>query len=92
MNIVFVTNLDDARSDVWNLNDLVKYDVPRVGERVRINFKRNDTKYFYELEVHGIVYDYEENKVTVELHIPSYYSTMTLKEYGEWFRRHRFGL
>ena len=87
-NIRFTTNLDEGQrfmnelSTEWPANC-----VPRVGERIELPL--SDGKYF-QLEVCAVTYAATCKPFTtvVELHIPSYYSKMSIYEWSEWFKRH----
>jgi hypothetical protein len=102
VKLVFKTNLDEPQRDVWEINDKANdgvrlAPVPRVGERISFPFKRWDHlakregSFSYELEVCAIAYDFHARVVHVELHMPSYYKTMSIHDWSEWFKRHRFG-
>lgn len=98
MKLRFRTNLDEPKEtmDLVDLNreandrpDLI---VPRVGERITFRFARDGQRDFsYELEVCSVAYDYRNGLVEVELHMPSYYASMSINEWAAWFKRHRLG-
>lgn len=95
MKAIFSTNLDEAKRDVFALNERVRTSgmglvhVPRVGERIIFEFERGGTKR-YELEVCAVSYHYADNVAEVELHIPSYHRT-SISDWSEYMRRHREG-
>lgn len=95
MRIVFKTNLDEPQRDLlelnaWNLQT-PHIAIPRVGERVLFPFKKGGRDFGYELEIVAITYAYENGRVDVELHVPSYQRTMSVRDWTDWFRAHRHG-
>jgi hypothetical protein len=94
MKLHFHTNLDEAKPDVDVLSDRVwpKDDmpIPRKGERIRVAF---DLGKNFELDVVDVVYLYDAAipVAHIELHMPSYYASMSIADWSTWFRRHRYG-
>ena len=88
--IIFKTNLDEAKSDVIDLNSCrwPFQTVPRQGERIQFEFTRGAERLFYELEVVRVTYA-PRLVIYVELHVPSYFST--IREWMDYMRRHRRG-
>lgn len=93
MKVVFRTNLDEAKRDVWDLNDVETSMIPRKGERIKVPFHKGVSydRYAYLLEVVDVTYDFAESAVEIELHIPSFQRSMSVREWTEWFRNHRYG-
>lgn|SRR6185369_912528 len=99
MKLTFHTNLDEAKLDVRDLNykvrDYLVDHVPREGDRIVFRFEKPDgplgfeRSFTYELEMCAVNWNYHDCVIAVELHIPSYYSSMSLNDYCEWFKRHR---
>lgn len=102
MHIVFRTNLDEPKNDVWDLNrriaDRARYSspealfVPRKGDRICFPFKRCGENFEYSLDVCGVEVDYVAREIRVELHLPAWQAAMTLTDWRAWFRRHRHGV
>jgi len=95
--ILFHTNLDEAKSDVGDINyagacAFPSGIVPRVGERIRIGIRGVPKTREYELEVYDVVYDltHEEPAILVELHIPKYQS-LSIAAWEERIKRMRRG-
>jgi len=96
MKVVFSTNLDEPKHDVCDLNHAWKAShVPRTGELIAFEFGQHPAKR-YELEVVAVRHVCHVDgssgvRVHVELHIPSYMRQMSIRDWSEWFRKHRRG-
>ncbi len=92
--IRFHTNLDEAQGDVSRLADMWPDNiVPRVGEHLKLEFRRDGRRY-YELRVvqvrYGVSLEGEHNlSIEVELHLPPHHGSIA--EWTTWIRKHRFG-
>lgn len=98
MKIRLRTNLDEPSRDVLDLNAALSSrgsswqpPVPRRGERISFPFKKDGRSYSFELEVCAVTYDLLAEEAIVELHVPSYQSTMTIREWSDWFKKFRLG-
>ena len=98
MKVSFHTNLDLAQPYMLTLNNEWNdrhHPIPSKGDKISFSFTKlffgKSSEYAFELEVCGITFDAKGNWVKVELHIPSYFSSMTLAGWEEHFRRHVLG-
>ena len=94
MRVNFRTNLDEPQRDVGHLNAVLRgrpLPIPRKGERISFPFTRNGTQFRYDLEVCDVTYDMAAGVVEVELHLPSWQRSLTIREWSEWFAVHRHG-
>jgi hypothetical protein len=96
MKVHFHTNLDEAQPFVHRLNKHLTGQnfAPNKGDRIKFYKYEQPTpsdgpQKTFELEVVNRVVSYGSYlTISIELHMPSYYSGMTIREWGEWFNRH----
>jgi hypothetical protein len=86
MQVVYQTNLDEAQhylSQLYGENF-----VPQIGARIQFQLDNRKT---FELEVHAVTYKNKDAQYVcvVELHIPSYFKTMSMRDWMDWFEKHK---
>lgn len=100
MKIHFKTNLDQCKPDVLNLNSMVvgtqevnlyhtSTFVPRIGDSISFNFKKNNKTFTYSLQVYSVEVNYEEKCIFIDLHLPKWQTNLTLGEWMKWFKDFR---
>jgi hypothetical protein len=79
--VTFTSNLDEVKRFLYDLNDNWKGDqYPSVGERVQFQ-----GKYIFDLEVVRVSFFDCGAAKEIELHIPSYYKSMSVYDWTEKF-------
>lgn len=86
--VVFKSNLDEVKRYLLDLNREWDGDIyPLNGERITYD-KYNDGQFTFELEVKSVTFKNNGTVKEIELHIPSYYSKMSLNDWSDWFNSH----
>lgn len=95
MQVMFHTNLDAPQPDIGVLNRRrrsLHEPIPRKGEQIEFSFMKDGRRASYTLEVVGVTYNYMEEKVVVELHMPAVNKQyQSIADWSKWFDKFRFG-